>query len=31
MVDTICHWITFLFPMINWFVSKRYAKLSEEE
>ena len=31
MVDTISHWITFLFPMINWFVPKRYAKLSEEE
>nr|WP_250648119.1 hypothetical protein [Staphylococcus lugdunensis] len=22
MVDTISHWITFLFPMINWFVPK---------
>ena len=31
MVDTISHWITFLFPMINWFIPKRYAKLSEEE
>ncbi|OFN54958.1 hypothetical protein HMPREF2552_06255, partial [Staphylococcus sp. HMSC062E10] len=31
MVDTISHWITFLFPMINWFVPKKYAKLSEEE
>jgi len=31
MVDTISHWITFLFPMINCFIPKRYAKLSEEE
>ncbi|OHP97377.1 hypothetical protein HMPREF2709_07135 [Staphylococcus sp. HMSC063F10] len=31
MVDIVSHWFTFLFPMINWFVPKRYAKLSEEE
>ncbi|MGX0695681.1 DUF443 family protein [Staphylococcus lugdunensis] len=31
MVDIVSHWFTFLFPMINWFIPKRYAKLSEEE
>ena len=31
MVDIVSHWFTFLFPMINWFIPKRYAKLSEVE
>ncbi|OFN89357.1 hypothetical protein HMPREF2718_00885 [Staphylococcus sp. HMSC077C04] len=31
MVDIVSHWFTFLFPMINWFIPKKYAKLSEEE
>ncbi len=26
MVDLVSTWITYFFPMINWFLPKKYAK-----
>ncbi|HFN9134770.1 TPA: DUF443 family protein [Staphylococcus aureus] len=31
MVDLVSTWITYFFPMINWFLPKKYAKISENE
>ena len=31
MVDLVSTWITYFFPMINWFIPKKYAKISENE
>ncbi|NUL20276.1 DUF443 family protein, partial [Agrobacterium tumefaciens] len=31
MVDVIRTWLVYFFPFINWFIPKRYAKLSEKE
>ncbi|HCU9296618.1 TPA: DUF443 family protein, partial [Staphylococcus aureus] len=27
MVDLVSTWITYFFPMINWFLPKKYAKI----
>ncbi|ADL22502.1 TPA: DUF443 family protein [Staphylococcus aureus] len=31
MIDLVSTWITYFLPMINWFVPKKYAKISEKE
>ncbi|WP_103254285.1 DUF443 family protein [Staphylococcus aureus] len=31
MVDLVSTWITYFFPLINWFMPKKYAKISEKE
>ncbi|WP_109183100.1 DUF443 family protein [Staphylococcus aureus] len=31
MVDIISTWISLFFPFINWFIPKRYVKISREE
>ncbi|WP_371257332.1 DUF443 domain-containing protein [Staphylococcus aureus] len=31
MVDLVSTWIAYFFPIINWFVPKRFAKISEKE
>ncbi|EFC06989.1 conserved hypothetical protein [Staphylococcus aureus subsp. aureus H19] len=31
MVDIISTWISLFFPFINWFIPKRYIKISREE
>lgn len=31
MVDLVSTWITYFFPMINWFLPKKYAKISGNE
>lgn len=31
MVDLVSTWITYFFAMINWFLPKKYAKISENE
>ncbi|HIA6871039.1 TPA: DUF443 family protein [Staphylococcus aureus] len=31
MVDLVSAWITYFFPLINWFMPKKYAKISEKE
>lgn len=31
MVGLVSTWITYFFPMINWFLPKKYAKISENE
>ncbi|WP_445815730.1 DUF443 family protein [Staphylococcus aureus] len=31
MFDLVSTWITYFFPMINWFLPKKYAKISENE
>lgn len=31
MVDLVSTWIAYFLPMINWFIPKKYAKISREE
>ncbi|SAZ85493.1 staphylococcus aureus paralogous family [Staphylococcus aureus] len=31
MVDVISTWLVYFFPFINWFIPKRYVKISREE
>ncbi|WP_238989415.1 DUF443 family protein, partial [Staphylococcus aureus] len=31
MIDIISTWISLFFPFINWFITKRYVKISREE
>ncbi len=31
MVDLVSSWIVFFLPMINWFIPKKYVKISKEE
>ncbi|HCX9554352.1 TPA: DUF443 family protein [Staphylococcus aureus] len=31
MIDIISTWISLFFPFINWFIPKRYVKISREE
>ncbi|UMT76188.1 DUF443 domain-containing protein [Staphylococcus roterodami] len=31
MIDIISTWISLFFPFINWFIQKRYVKISKEE
>ncbi|UEX90051.1 DUF443 domain-containing protein [Staphylococcus ratti] len=31
MVELVSTWIAYFFPMINWFIPKKYAKISENE
>ncbi|HDA2257844.1 TPA: DUF443 family protein, partial [Staphylococcus aureus] len=31
MVDVISTWLVYFFPFINWFIPKKYAKISREE
>ena len=31
MVDLVSTWIAYFLPMINWFIPKKYAKISIEE
>ena len=31
MVDIISTWISLFFPFINWFIPKRYVKISKED
>ncbi|HCY0269281.1 TPA: DUF443 family protein, partial [Staphylococcus aureus] len=31
LIDLVSTWLVYFFPFINWFIPKRYAKLSEKE
>ncbi|MVG43329.1 DUF443 family protein, partial [Staphylococcus aureus] len=31
MVDLVSTWIAYFLPMINWFIPKKYVKISREE
>ncbi|EPZ04084.1 DUF443 family protein, partial [Staphylococcus aureus] len=31
MIDLVSTWLTLFLPMINWFIPKKYVKISREE